>query len=150
MNQELTVVVAALAKRGKHRGFLTMAEVQQELEDAEASGEAFEEVADALRAKGIKLTEEGPGATEEFIEVGATSVSDLTALRPVSACSRCHEIASPSRSGSVARMSLLSSFKASAMARTCFWLSGATSHFMAKSCSGSTEPSLAGRSRTCP
>ena len=80
MNQEISVVVAALIKRGKHRGFLTMAEVQQELEDAEAPGEAFEEVADALRAKGIKLTEEGPGATEEFIEVGAISVSDPVRL----------------------------------------------------------------------
>jgi RNA polymerase primary sigma factor len=74
------MVVAALVKRGKHRGFLTMAEVQQELEDAEASGEAFEEVADALRAQGIRLTEEGPGVHEEFIEVGQISVSDPVRL----------------------------------------------------------------------
>jgi len=80
MNQELNSVVAALITRGKHRGFLTMAEVQQELEDAEASGEAFEEVADALRAQGIRLTEEGPGVTEEFVEVGAVSVSDPVRL----------------------------------------------------------------------
>jgi RNA polymerase primary sigma factor len=80
MNQELHSVVAALIKRGKHRGFLTMAEVQQELEDAEATGEAFEEVADALRAQGIRLTEEGPGVTEEFVEVGAVSVSDPVRL----------------------------------------------------------------------
>ncbi len=80
MNEELSKVVAALVKRGKHRGFLTMAEVQQELEDAEAAGEAFEEVADALRAQGIKLTEEGPGVTEEFIEVGQISVSDPVRL----------------------------------------------------------------------
>ncbi len=80
MNQELRTVIAALTKRGKHRGFLTMAEVQQELEDAEAPGEAFEEVADALRSLGLKLTEEGPGATEEFVEVGAASVSDPVRL----------------------------------------------------------------------
>ncbi len=80
MNEEISKVVAALVKRGKHRGFLTMAEVQQELEDAEASGEAFEEVADALRSQGIKLTEEGPGVTEEFIEVGQISVSDPVRL----------------------------------------------------------------------
>jgi RNA polymerase primary sigma factor len=80
VNEELSKVVAALVKRGKHRGFLTMAEVQQELEDAEASGEAFEEVADALRSQGIKLTEEGPGVTEEFIEVGQISVSDPVRL----------------------------------------------------------------------
>ena len=80
MNQELHSVLAALIKRGKHRGFLTMAEVQQELEDAEATGEAFEEVADALRAQGMRLTEEGPGVTEEFVEVGAVSVSDPVRL----------------------------------------------------------------------
>ena len=80
MNEELSKVVAALVKRGKHRGFLTMAEVQQELEDAEASGEAFEEVADGLRSQGIRLTEEGPGVTEEFVEVGQISVSDPVRL----------------------------------------------------------------------
>jgi RNA polymerase primary sigma factor len=80
VNEELSKVVAALVKRGKHRGFLTMAEVQQELEDAEAPGEAFEEVADTLRAQGIRLTEEGPGVTEEFIEVGQISVSDPVRL----------------------------------------------------------------------
>jgi len=80
VNEELSKVVAALVKRGKHRGFLTMAEVQQELEDAEASGEAFEEVADGLRSQGIRLTEEGPGVTEEFVEVGQISVSDPVRL----------------------------------------------------------------------
>ena len=80
MNEELSKVVAALVKRGKHRGFLTMAEVQQELEDAEAPGEAFEEVADGLRFQGIRLTEEGPGVTEEFVEVGQISVSDPVRL----------------------------------------------------------------------
>lgn len=57
-----------------------MVEVQQELEDAEASGEAFEEVAGVLRGKGIKLTEEGPSVTEDFIEVGQISVSDPVRL----------------------------------------------------------------------
>jgi RNA polymerase primary sigma factor len=80
VNEQINKVVAALVKRGRHRGFLTMAEVQQELEDAEATGEAFEEVADALRAQGIKLTEEGPGVHEEFIEVGQISVSDPVRL----------------------------------------------------------------------
>ena len=92
---------------------------------------------------------EGEAISWHLLEA-LTGVSFFTALRPVRAWRRCQEIASPSRSGSVARMSLSSSLSASAMARTCFWLSGATSHFMAKSWSGSTEPSLAGRSRTCP
>ena len=33
MTTDLTKVTSALIKRGKHRGFLTMAEVQKELPD---------------------------------------------------------------------------------------------------------------------
>ena len=80
MNDELTKVTNALIKRGNHRGFLTMAEVQQELEDAEAPGVAFEKVADELRHKGIKLQEEGPAVHEEVIEVSQISVSDPVRL----------------------------------------------------------------------
>jgi RNA polymerase primary sigma factor len=80
MMDQLNSVVDLLVKRGKHRGFLTMAEVQQELEDAEASGEAFEKVADTLRTQGIRLTEEGPGVVEEFVEVSQISVSDPVRL----------------------------------------------------------------------
>ncbi len=80
----------------------------------------------------------------------STAVVFFTALRLVSASRRCQEIASPSRSGSVARISLSSVFSASAMARTCFWLSGATSQSISKALSGSTDPSLGGRSRTWP
>jgi RNA polymerase primary sigma factor len=76
----LATVTAALVKRGNHRGFLTMAEVQQELEDVEAHGEAFEKVADELRIKGIKLMEEGPAVIEENIEVSQISVSDPVRL----------------------------------------------------------------------
>ncbi|HEU4319995.1 MAG TPA: RNA polymerase sigma factor [Acidimicrobiia bacterium] len=81
MNERnLATATASLVKRGNHRGFLTMAEVQQELEDVEAPGEAFEKVADELRLKGIKLMEEGPGVVEETIEVSQISVSDPVRL----------------------------------------------------------------------
>ena len=80
MSEQLTKVTSALIKRGNHRGFLTMAEVQQELEDIEAPGEAFEKVADELRLKGIKLQEEGPDVQEEVIEVSQISVSDPVRL----------------------------------------------------------------------
>jgi RNA polymerase primary sigma factor len=80
MTQELSDVTSALIKRGNHRSFLTMAEVQQELEDIEAPGEAFEKVADELRLKGIRLVEEGPAVTEEVIEVSQISVSDPVRL----------------------------------------------------------------------
>lgn len=79
-DNSLAKVTAALVKRGNHRGFLTMAEVQQELEDIEAPGEAFEKVADELRIKGIKLQEEGPAVVEENIEVSQISVSDPVRL----------------------------------------------------------------------
>ncbi len=80
MSEDLTRVTSGLIKRGNHRGFLTMAEVQQELEDIEAPGEAFESVADELRLKGIRLLEEGPGVTEETISVSQISVSDPVRL----------------------------------------------------------------------
>ncbi len=80
MSEPLKPVIDRLIKRGRQRGFLTMAEVQQELEDAEASGEAFDRAAEALRAAKVKLTEEGPGAVEEFAAVGSTMVSDPVRL----------------------------------------------------------------------
>ena len=80
MSDDLTKVTTSLIKRGNHRGFLTMAEVQKELEDIEAPGEAFERVADELRLKGIKLQEEGPDVQETVIEVSSISVSDPVRL----------------------------------------------------------------------
>ncbi|HLT97277.1 MAG TPA: RNA polymerase sigma factor [Acidimicrobiia bacterium] len=76
MTDAVEHVIAALTKRGRQRGFLTMAEVQQELEDAEAAGEAFESVLENLRSKGIKLTEEGPEVEVNLDEVTEIAVSD--------------------------------------------------------------------------
>ena len=76
MTEAVDQVIAALTKRGRQRGFLTMAEVQQELEDAEAAGEAFEAVLETLRGKGIKLTEEGPEVEMNLDEVTDIAVSD--------------------------------------------------------------------------
>ena len=76
MSETLEAVIAALTKRGRQRGFLTMAEVQQELEDAEASGESFENVLETLRGRGIRLTEEGPEVEMNLDEVTDIAVSD--------------------------------------------------------------------------
>lgn len=76
MTESIDHVTAALTKRGRQRGFLTMAEVQQELEDAKAPGEAFESVLETLRAKGIKLTEEGPEVEINLGEASEVAVSD--------------------------------------------------------------------------
>src|SRR6185369_15232172 len=62
----------------------------------------------------------------------------------------CQLIASPSRSGSVARINVSAFFASSAIAFICFDRSGETCHCMAKPSAGSTDPSLGGRSRTCP
>ncbi len=69
MTKVVDKVVADLTKRGQQRGFLTMAEIQQELEDAAAPAESFESVFDRLRAAEIRLTEDGPDAL-------ATSITD--------------------------------------------------------------------------
>ncbi len=62
----------------------------------------------------------------------------------------CQEMASPSRSGSVARIRRSAFFTASAMSASRLDDLASTSQLMAKSSSGRTEPSLAGRSRTWP
>ena len=62
----------------------------------------------------------------------------------------CQEMASPSRSGSVARISLSAFLTASAISFMIFWDLGSTSQCISKSLSGSTEPFLAGKSRTWP
>jgi hypothetical protein len=67
-----------------------------------------------------------------------------------STSSTCQEIASPSRSGSVARISPSAPLRAVAMSESRLDEAESTDQDMAKSSSGRTEPSLGGRSRTCP
>ena len=55
-------VLRDLTKRASQRGFLMMAEVQQELEEAEAPSTAFDEVVDALRHAEIEVREDSPEA----------------------------------------------------------------------------------------
>ncbi len=75
-------------------------------------------------------------------------VSFFSARRLFSASSTCQLIASPSRSGSVARIRVSAPFMAWAMSDRRLAALGSTSQVMAKSLSGSTEPSFDGRSRT--
>ena len=78
------------------------------------------------------------------------TTASLTTLRLFKTCSTCQLIASPSRSGSVARISLSAPFMAAAMSESRFAALGSTSQIISKSSSGFTEPSFDGRSRTCP
>jgi RNA polymerase primary sigma factor len=62
VNQAEHEVLEALLKRGKQRGFLIMTEVHQELEDADALPEAFDEVFVALRDEEITIREDSNDA----------------------------------------------------------------------------------------
>jgi RNA polymerase primary sigma factor len=62
MNETASGVFEELALRGKQRGFLVMTEVQQELEDVEASPESFDDVFVALRERGITIREDSHDA----------------------------------------------------------------------------------------
>ena len=64
MHELIEGVITELTKRGQQRGFLTMAEVQQELEEAEAPVDAFEAVVDRLRGVDIRIREDGPQVSD--------------------------------------------------------------------------------------
>ncbi|MDH5373733.1 MAG: RNA polymerase sigma factor RpoD [Acidimicrobiia bacterium] len=67
MEEIVEKVIAELAKRGQQRGFLTMLEVQQELEDADAPADAFEAVVDKLRGGEVRIREDGPIVSDTAI-----------------------------------------------------------------------------------
>ena len=69
-------LVDQLARRGQQRGFLTVSEVQQELEEAEAAPDAFERAVDLLRTRGIELSEDDIEADHGLDEVDEVWVSD--------------------------------------------------------------------------
>jgi RNA polymerase primary sigma factor len=60
VNESVDHVLEDLRKRARQRGFLMMAEVQQELEDVEAPSSAFDHVVDELREEDIEVREEAP------------------------------------------------------------------------------------------
>jgi RNA polymerase primary sigma factor len=62
VNELVERVLQDLKKRAEQRGFLMMAEVQQELEEAEAPSTAFDEVVDRLRVAEIEVREDSPEA----------------------------------------------------------------------------------------
>jgi RNA polymerase primary sigma factor len=59
-------VIDQLVLRGGQRGFLTMGEVQQELEDAKAPADSFERVLDALKLVDVRIEEDGPEAWDDL------------------------------------------------------------------------------------
>ncbi len=72
-NQE---TVEVLARRAQQRGFLTVAEIQQELLEDEAPAESFEEAFDQLRSRDIRIEEDGPDA----LDAAPLPVEELVAV----------------------------------------------------------------------
>jgi RNA polymerase primary sigma factor len=60
-------VIEELLARASQRGFVMMAEVLHELEEAEAPADAFDGAVDALRSKGVELREDSPEAIFEVL-----------------------------------------------------------------------------------
>ncbi len=76
MSDEIERLIEPLLRRGRQRGFLTVSEVQQELEEAEAAPEAFERAVDLLRTRGIELTEDETDHDHGLSESDEVWVSD--------------------------------------------------------------------------
>jgi RNA polymerase primary sigma factor len=62
VNETAARVLEELRQRGRQRGFLVMTEVQQDLEDAKAPEDSFDEVFLALRSAGITIREDSNDA----------------------------------------------------------------------------------------
>ncbi len=76
MSDTVREVIEDLIHRGKQRGFLTMAEVEQELEDAQAPAHALDAVWEALRKARVAIREDGPDALGGVIRTQELTVSD--------------------------------------------------------------------------
>jgi len=76
VSDEIERLIEPLLRRGRQRGFLTVSEVQQELEEAEAAPEAFERAVDLLRTRGIELTEDETDHDHGLSESDEVWVSD--------------------------------------------------------------------------
>ena len=79
MNPIAALVLDDLLRRAHQRGFVMMAEVQQELEDASAPPEAFDQVVEALHGGGIEVREESPEAWPG----GSFSMDEIEVSDPV-------------------------------------------------------------------
>jgi len=78
VNRIVLQVLDVLARRARQRGFVMMAEVQQELEDAAAPADAFDHLVEALREMDIEVREDSPEAV-----YGSTGVDEIEVSDPV-------------------------------------------------------------------
>ena len=63
----LDKIVEELAARARQRGFLMTAEIEQELEEADAPADSFDKVLDALRKQGVEFREDSQDAIFDIL-----------------------------------------------------------------------------------
>jgi RNA polymerase primary sigma factor len=77
MTDSLQALIEILAKRARQRGFVTVGEIQQELEDLKAPAEAFDQVADGLRSRDLNIEEDSEDVLDiRLADDDLSSVSD--------------------------------------------------------------------------
>jgi RNA polymerase primary sigma factor len=68
--------IDVLARRAQQRGFLTVAEIQQELLEAESPADSFERAFDELRSLNVRIEEDGP----DTLDAAPLAVDELVAV----------------------------------------------------------------------
>jgi RNA polymerase primary sigma factor len=77
MTDALQTLIEVLAKRARQRGFVTVGEIQQELEDLKAPAESFDQVADGLRSRDLNIEEDSEDVLDtQLADDDLSSVSD--------------------------------------------------------------------------
>jgi len=77
MTDSLQALIEILAKRARQRGFVTVGEIQQELEDIKAPAESFDQVADGLRSLDLHIEEDSEDVLDtQLADDDLSSVSD--------------------------------------------------------------------------
>ena len=77
MDPSVEAAIDQLLERGRWRGFVTMAELQHELEAVDAPGSAFDRAVDNARKSGVTVVEEeSNGFDNPANEQGTIPVSD--------------------------------------------------------------------------
>jgi RNA polymerase primary sigma factor len=77
MTDSLQALIEVLAKRARQRGFVTVGEIQQELEDLKAPAESFDQVADGLRSRDLNIEEDSEDVLDiQLADDDLSSVSD--------------------------------------------------------------------------
>jgi len=72
-------LIETLVKRARQRGFVTVGEIQQELEDLKAPVEAFDQVSDRLRARDARIVED----SEDVLDIRVVEDDQMAVSDPV-------------------------------------------------------------------